>query len=73
MEKNIIFIDVTGTTSLNPDVANWSFEQIKEVFEGRLDYISLAKQLGIEPKKQEKNKKAPDKSESNEGPSKSEK
>jgi len=45
----VFFQDVTGKTTLNDSVKEMSFEQLKETFEGQLDYVSLAKQLGIKP------------------------
>lgn len=43
-----------GKTTLNDDVKNWSFERLKKTYEGKLDYIGLAKQLGIKEEKQPK-------------------
>jgi len=34
-------------TTLDDDVKNWSYDKLKEFFEGKLDYVALAKQLGI--------------------------
>lgn len=52
----IKFECVTGNVTLNDDVKNWSFEKLKETFDkhpdqGGLDYVALAKQLGITPAK----------------------
>ncbi len=38
---------VFGKTTLDDDVKNWSYAKLKKVFEGKIDYIGLAKQLGI--------------------------
>lgn len=38
---------VFGKTTLDDDVKNWSYEKLQEVFEGKIDYVGLAKQLGI--------------------------
>lgn len=45
----IVFVHALGKTTLNDEVKSWTFEQLKEAFEGKLDYVSLAKQLGIKP------------------------
>lgn len=50
---------VFGKTTLNDDVKNWSFAKLKKKFEGKIDYISLAKQLGIKEDKPEKEAKKP--------------
>lgn len=42
---------VFGRTTLDDSVKDWTFEQLEEVFKGKIDYISLAKQLGIKPAK----------------------
>lgn len=45
-----------GKTTFDDGIKNWSFARLKETYEGKLDYISLAKQLGIKeekPKKEE--------------------
>jgi hypothetical protein len=49
-EQPIVFVHALGRTTLNPDVKNWTFEQLEKTFKGVLDYESLAKQLGIKPK-----------------------
>lgn len=44
----IVWISPSGNkVTLNDDVKNMSFEELKETFEGREDYVSLAKFLGI--------------------------
>lgn len=53
----VVFVDVTGKTTLNDSVKQMSFEQLKETFEGKLDYVSLAKQLGIKPAPKSKENK----------------
>jgi len=52
----IVFQDVLGKCTLGDHVKEMSFEQLKETFEGKLDYVSLAKQLGIKPEKVSKSK-----------------
>jgi hypothetical protein len=47
----IRFEDVTGKVTLGDHVKSMSFEELKETFEGKLDYVSLANQLGIKPSK----------------------
>lgn len=42
-----------GKTTLNDSVKDWSYEKIERVFKGKIDYVALAKQLGIKPTKQE--------------------
>ena len=61
----ITFISVTGKTTLSDDVKSMTFEELKSTFEGKLDYVSLANQLGIKqtkiPKvKQEKSVEKPE-------------
>lgn len=50
----IVFNSVSGKTTLSDEVKSMTFEQLKETFEGKLDYISLANQLGIKPVKHPK-------------------
>jgi len=47
----IVFNSAIGKTTLDDSVKSLSFEQLKEKFEGTLDYVSLAAQLGIKPTK----------------------
>ncbi len=51
MSKGIRFADSMGVTTLDGSIKGWSYEKIEETFKGKLDYVALAKQLGIEPKK----------------------
>lgn len=62
----IKFVDVTGVTTLGDHVKDFTFEQLKEVFEGKLDYVSLANQLGIKPVKAPKQEKPANKPEKEE-------
>lgn len=52
----VVFKHALGSTTLNDSVKEMSFEQLKETFEGKLDYVSLAAQLGIKPEKISKEK-----------------
>lgn len=49
-DESIVFIHALGKTTLNPDVKNWTYEQLEKQYKGVLDYDLLAKQLGIKPK-----------------------
>lgn len=49
---------VFGKTTLDDSVKSWSYEELKEVFEGKLDYVGLAKQLGIKKSKKKYTKKS---------------
>lgn len=40
-----------GKTTLDDSVKEWSYEKLERVFKGKIDYVSLAKQLGITPTK----------------------
>lgn len=58
----IVFNSAIGKTTLDDSVKDWTFEQLKEAFEGKLDYVGLAKQLGIKPEKPKFVSKAKEKS-----------
>lgn len=50
---------VFGKTTLDDNVKNWSYAKLKKTYEGKLDYVSLAKQLGIKEEKPKKEAKKP--------------
>ena len=47
-----------GRTTLDDSVKDWTYEQLEEVFKGKLDYVALAKQLGIKPTRKPKKAKS---------------
>jgi hypothetical protein len=52
----IVFLSGGVKHTLDDSVKDWSFEKLEEVFKGKLDYKSLAKQLGIKPTPKPKTK-----------------
>lgn len=50
----VVFVTPLGKTTLSDEVKSMTFDKLKETFEGKLDYISLANQLGIKPVKKPK-------------------
>lgn len=49
---------VFGKTTLDDSVKNMTYEELEEKFKGKIDYITLAKQLGIKKSKKKYTKKS---------------
>lgn len=43
----ITFKSGSFTHTLNDNVKDFTYEELEEVFKGKLDYVTLAKELGI--------------------------
>ena len=50
----IVFKSGGKTHTIGDHVKDWSFEELKEVFDGKLDYKALAKELGIKKTRKSK-------------------